>query len=201
MTDTSIISTLQSRLIVRWVSGVLFSLIVVSCGHTGKKINFLETAPIKPKDSVTQAYYDGRYFSPYIIRLGKSPAKEFIKIDTTFIKTKLITKTNREEYYKQTMQKIAPEELRVYRLIWQLPEMKALQTADGGNGTIVIRIKDKPASDRHYYEVEVMKNEIEQLTPVKDLTFFRIYLHPQKIEIASQSEYFVSLDKWRKVIR
>ncbi len=180
-------------------------LLLIPCGDNSarkkERIQFGVVAPIKPVDTITQAFFDGRYYSPYIIRLGTKYKRSFINIDSAYFNIAHLTPAERETYYQKVVGLLPKEDVQVYQLIWALPEMHQLLTADGGPGTIVTWIKDRPSEHNDKYVVEIRKNEIKKFRLEKDLAYFRISLHPIAIEIATESEYYVPLKKWRSVIR
>ena len=177
-------------------------LAMASCmGKTGdntKRINLIENSNIKLRDTSYQKYYSDLYYSPYIIRLDKNTKSAFIQIDSVYGKTDHLDKNTREEYYKRALTMLPKDDFEAHKAIWALPEMRELQEADGGNGTVVTWIKEHLDKKSGYYLIDVKRNDVEQLNQMKGISSFRIRIRPRSIDIADESGYFVSLAVWRR---
>ena len=182
---------------------LLLLLLLPLCGCGGKggdrkgHINLIEKEALQPRDAKTQGYYDSRYYLPNVVRLNKGQKNAFIYIDSLRYKPAgLLDKTNREEYYSKAIANVSPNELQVHRAIWAMPEVQKLQMADGGYSTVVTYITATPKTTGHYI-VELRRNNIEEMTPEKDISSFRVKLNPLVIEVANESGYYVPLKAWR----
>ena len=185
------------------IACILLLLIVTGCtgnkGDQSKRINFMEKSPLKVTDTGFGPYYKNIYFLPYIIRLDKQPKSAFIQVDSAYFAAKRLDANTREDYYNKVIALLPKEELQAHKIVWALPEMRKQQQADGGYGTIVTWTKERMDKKSGYYLIEVRRNDVERLSVVKGTSYFRIRLHPMKIEIADESGYFVSLEAWRRL--
>ncbi len=179
---------------------VLLTLIGVSCKpRKSKKINFLEKTTIQYKDSLKAAFHAGKIFDPCIIRILPAPSKAFVLIDSPFTNQKFVDAVSREQYYLKVVAALPGADLAVLKRVWEIQEVSDLQATDGGEGAVMLHIKESPTKEKPYYEIELRKNGIESLPLNKNLTYVKIKPDGSHIEIASESEYFVSLQNWRKV--
>ena len=184
---------------------VCVCILLLATGCTGnrtdasKRINLMEKAPINTNDSGLGPYYKKIYYFPYIVRLGKQPHNAFIQVDSSYFNTKHLETSTREDYYAKVIALLPKDDLTAYHAVWALPEMQKLQQADGGYGTIVTWIKEKLDKTNGHYIIEVRRNDIEQLSLVKGISYFRVWLHPLRVEIADESGYFVPLQSWRRL--
>lgn len=176
--------------------------LVASCtgkkDDKGKKINLIENSNIKLRDKSFDKYYNDQYYSPYIVRLDKNTNSAFIQVDSVFGKVDHLDKNTREDYYKKALSLLSKDEIEAHKAIWAIPEMRQLQEADGGNGTIVTWIKEELDHKSGYYIIDVKRNDVEQLSQMKGISSFRIRLRPRTIDIADESGYFVSLTVWKR---
>lgn len=163
-----------------------------------KKINLIENSSLTLRDTSFESYYQDRLYSPYIIRLDKNEKSAFIQVDSIYTKTSHLDKNTREEYYKKALALQPKDDIEAHRAIWAIPEMRDMQNADGGNGTIMTWIRERLDAKSGYYIIDVKRNDVEQLSQVKGTSSFRIRLRPRVIDISDESGYYVSLDVWRR---
>ena len=183
------------------LAAIIICIVIAGCkgkkGDSAKRINLIEKSPIKTGDSSLAPYYKNKYYLPYIVRLDKKAKSAFIQIDTAYFNTQKLDNNTREDYYNKAIALQPKDDLQAFRAVWSLPEMRDLQQGDGGYGTIVTWIKERADQKNKAYIIEIRRNDVEQLSLVKGTSFFRIRLHPQSIEIADESGYFVTLQAWR----
>ena len=178
---------------------ILFCVGTACKSHTDSagRINLIEKNPIAQRDSKTQGYYDSRYYMPNVVRMEPGNKNAYIFVDSPNQQTAgLIDKGNREEHYKKAVAMMDKNDLKVHHAIWALPEVQRLQLADGGYNTIVTYITSRPGATDHY-TVELRRNNIEEMTPEKNVAAFTVKLHPLEIQVADESGYYVSLKAWR----
>ncbi len=183
-------------------------LILLVCGCKGRhdsnrehKKGFFLSNPIvkEQRDSMKDGFYKNKYFSPTIIRLGRQDKEAFIWIDSPLFNVKRLDNTNREAYYDKVIPLLPKEDIEVYSLIWAVPEMRKMQTGDGGFGTVVATITTRPDKENPFYVAEIRINNIDEMPPANDIAFFRIRLNPLLVELSDQSGYYVSLEEWDHV--
>lgn len=182
---------------------LLISLYIAFTGCMGKpdpdkKINLIENHDIKLRDTAFEKYYNNKLFSPHIVRLDNNSKPAFILIDSSYFNTKSLTPADREVYYKKVLALLPKDDLAAHRLVWNIPEVRAMQQGTGGNGTIVSAIKEKMDSKSGYYLVELKRNDVENFSQVYGISLFRVRLRPFSMEIGDESGYFVSMEMWRR---
>jgi hypothetical protein len=186
-------------------AGLVFVLLICGCNGrhgAGHKMHLSLIAPpnpIKKKDTTQDAFYKNRYYLPTIIRLSRNDKEAFIRIDSPYFNFQRLDTNNREAYYEKVIAAIPEEDKEVYRIIWTVPEMRKMQTADGGYGTLVATIASRPDKEHAYYVAEIKRNNIDEMPLDNDIAYFRIKLHPLQVELSDQSAYFVSLEEWEHV--
>jgi len=163
------------------------------------KLSIFATDPIKKRDSLQDAFYKNKYFLPTVIRLDRNDKEAFISIDSPYFQTTRLDNNNREVYYTKVIALQPKEDIQVYYIIWQVPEMRKMQTADGGYGTLVANITKRPDKENPYYVVEIRINNIDEMPPANDISSFRIQLNPLQVALSDQSGYYVSLEEWEHV--
>ncbi len=179
---------------------MMISLLSCTSHESNKKVNFGVLHPLK-NDTLTKGMRTGKYYSPYIIRLDIGFKNAFIRIDTNYAGTPLLLKGKREDYYKRALAEIPAQDLKMQRQIWKIKELQALQHGDGGYGTLFTVIKDRPSKTNHAWVFEVHENQLMDMPLSSEIAYIRIDTKTCKIEIATASEYYVPMDRWRKVIR
>jgi hypothetical protein len=193
------IGNFNAHAIIRGFSFFAMLGLLASCGSEGKKhkIDLVSTSSIKPRDSLSNLYYNNSIFSPRIIRLGNGSNKSFVFVDSAFFGAKHLSKSEREDYYSKVKKLLPQKDLEVHTLVWAIPELKKQQLGDGGYGSSFSLIAERPSVDKPEYLVEIHLNNIDEYPFAAPISLLKVHMERKSVQIADKSGYFVSMHAWR----
>lgn len=162
------------------------------------------------EDSLEQAYADGKYFFPTIVRLHKG-SHAFIFIDSDYaasaivdpkvrdmyFHTALLAPDKREAYYATISRALRKDDVKILDIIWSLKEVKGQVASDGGLYTLVTLISDRPSAVNQYYEVEIRRMYYWRLGICTDIGFVKINPKTNEILVMDVEGSYLPLKEWR----
>ena len=164
-----------------------------------KEINLWLAPKSKEIDTAVKGFYDKQLFVPDIIRLPHASGKAFIFVDKLESATAPLKAQEREAYYKTALTKMPEADIAAHQLAWDLQELQALQSADGGYGTVFTTIANRPSKDTSDYIIEIRRNNIEEYPLHSTFAYLKYNVNTHETWLADNSGYYVPLSSIRAI--